>query len=147
MMKRLMGYLLLSLVGAWALVPAPASAAEEEGGIVNIFEVLQKEKVEPGQAFKSTPLLRGPNCSFNLAQLVTVVKSHYHKDRDEVVYLVRGNGLVTIAGKEYKIWPGYAYLVPKGTIHRFINLGPDAAVVLSIFSPAFDGKDRIFVEE
>ena len=146
-MKRLMGYLLLSSLVAWALVLAPPAAAEEEGGIVNIFEVLQKEKIDPGQAFKSTPLLRGPNSSFNLAQLGTVVKSHYHKDRDEVVYLVRGKGLVTIAGKEYEISPGYAYLVPKGTIHRFINLGPDAAVVLSIFSPAFDGKDRIFVEE
>lgn len=148
-MKRLIGLILFSI---WALIPAVASAGGEEGGVVYIFEVyifdvLQKEKVDPGQPFKSTPLLRGPNCSFNLAQLVTVLKSHYHKDRDEVVYLVRGNGLVTIAGKEYKIMPGYAYLVPKGTIHRFVNFGPDPAVVLSIFSPAFDGKDRIFVEE
>jgi mannose-6-phosphate isomerase-like protein (cupin superfamily) len=143
-MRKLIGLLLLS---AWALVPAVASAAEEGGGVVYIFDVLQKEKVDPGQPFQSTPLLRGPNCSFNLAQLVTVVKSHYHRDRDEVVYLVRGNGLVTIAGREYQVMPGYAYLVPKGTIHRFVNLGPDPAVVLSVFSPAFDGKDRIFVEE
>jgi len=143
-MKRLTGLLLLSI---WALIPAIGVAGEEQGGIVYIFDVLQKEKIDPGQPFKSIPLLKGPNCSFNLAQLNTVVKNHYHKDHDEVVYLVRGNGLVTIAGKEYRVSPGYAYLVPQGTIHRFVNLGPDPAVVLSIFSPAFDGKDRIFVEE
>jgi len=143
-MKKLTGLLLLSI---WALVPAMVGAGEELGGMVYVFDALQKEKVDPSQAFKSIPLLRGPNCSFNLAQLNTVVKNHYHKDHDEVVYIVRGNGLVTIAGKEYRVSPGYGYLVPQGTIHRFVNLGPDPAIVLSIFSPAFDGKDRIFIEE
>lgn len=143
-MKKLTGFL-LSLM--WVLLPAMLSAGEDAGGIVYIFDVLQKEKVDPGQAFRSIPLLRGPNCSLNLAQLNTVVKNHYHKSHDEVVYLVRGNGLVTIAGKDYQVSPGHAYLVPQGTIHRFVNLGPDPAVVLSIFSPAFDGKDRIFIEE
>lgn len=143
-MNRLTGLLVLLVAVS---LPVMWSAGEDEGGIVYIFDVLQKEKVDPGQAFRSIPLLRGPNCSFNLAQLNTVVKNHYHKSHDEVVYLVRGNGLVTIAGKDYQVSPGYAYLVPQGTIHRFVNLGPDPAVVLSIFSPVFDGKDRIFVEE
>ncbi|MDH7500136.1 MAG: cupin domain-containing protein [candidate division NC10 bacterium] len=143
-MGRMIG-LFCALV--WALIPAVITAGEEGGGVIYLFEVLQKEKVDPGQAFRSTALLKGPNCSFHLGQLVTVVKSHYHQDRDEAVYLVRGNGLVTIAGKEYTVSPGYAYLVPKGTVHRFVNLGPDPAVVLSVFSPPFDGKDRIFVEE
>ncbi len=122
--------------------------AQDQGGIKNIFEALDKERMtDPNQAFKITTLLTGPAVTLNLAQLNKVVKNHYHKDHDEVVYVIRGNGLVTIAGKDYRVSPGWAYLVPRGTFHRFVNLGPDASVVLSIFSPAFDGKDRIFVEE
>jgi mannose-6-phosphate isomerase-like protein (cupin superfamily) len=142
-MKKLIGLALL----AWGLWAPVAVAEVEEGGVVDVFAVLQKDKVDPGQPFKSTPLLRGPNCSLNLAQLLTAVKSHYHRDRDEVVYLIRGHGLLVMAGKEYEVRPGHAYLVPKGTIHSFVNLGPDAAVVLSVFSPPFDGRDRIFVED
>ncbi len=122
--------------------------AQDQGGIKNIFEALDKERMtDTNQAFKITTLLTGPGVTLNLAQLNKVVKNHYHKDHDEVVYVVRGNGLVTIAGKDYRVSPGWAYLVPRGTFHRFVNLGPDATVVLSVFSPAFDGKDRIFVEE
>lgn len=143
-MKKWIGILFILL---WSLAPLAVAGAGEQGGLINIFEILQKERMDTLQAFKITPLLAGSHCSFNLVQLSTVVKSHYHQSHDEVVYIVRGNGLVTIAGKEYQVWPGYAYLVPQGTIHRFVNLGPDTAVVLSIFSPAFDGQDRIFVEE
>ena len=137
---------MLSLL-IWALCFPVMAAAEEQGGITNVLEALGKQKIEPQQAWKTTPLLVGPNCTLNLAQLNLVVKSHYHQTHDEIVYIVRGNGLVTIGEQEYQVWPGYAYLVPQGTVHRFVNLGPDAAVVLSIFSPAFDGKDRVFVEE
>lgn len=145
-MKKWVGMVTLSLLLClWA--GSQMARAQDEGGIKNIFEVLEQERMDPTQAFKISTLLTGPGCTLNLAQLNKVIKSHYHKDHDEVVYVVRGNGLVTIAGKEYKVWPGYAYLVPRGTIHRFVNLGPDATVVLSIFAPAFDGKDRIFVEE
>jgi mannose-6-phosphate isomerase-like protein (cupin superfamily) len=145
-MKRWIGIICLALLLCVGAV-AQMARAQDQGGIKNIFEVLDKERMDPTQAFKSSPMLTGPGCSLNLGQLNKVVKSHYHKDHDEVVYVVRGNGLVTIAGKEYMVSPGWAYLVPRGTIHRFVNLGPDASIVLSTFSPAFDGKDRVFVEE
>lgn len=130
----------------WSLAPLGALGADDQVLVKNVLEVLQKEKLDPQQSWKTTPILTGPNCSLNLAQLGTGVKGHYHRSHDEIVYIVRGNALVTIAEKEYKVWPGYAYVIPQGTIHSFVNLGPDPCAVLSIFSPAFDGKDRIFVE-
>jgi hypothetical protein len=49
--------------------------AQDQGGIKNIFEALDKERMtDPNQAFKITTLLTGPAVTLNLAQLNKVVK-------------------------------------------------------------------------
>ena len=58
-----------------------------------------------------------------------------------------GRGRMRLGKETVIVGEGSVLFIPRGTRHSFVPFGPDKAVALSIFSPAFDGKDRIFVPE
>jgi len=80
---------------------------------------------------------------------------HYHKDIEEVIFGIRGQGVVGIEGKdgkaeEYEISPGVAVFVPKNAVHWFRNLKDDEEVeICGVYSAANAGEylpeDYIYV--
>jgi mannose-6-phosphate isomerase-like protein (cupin superfamily) len=60
---------------------------------------------------------------------------HYHKDREEIFEILEGRFRFHCAGEEFEVGPGTTVVVPRKSVHGFVNLGPGAARMLFIFVP------------
>ena len=132
-------------IGAWAQVgpPMPADTSLFRG---NVFELLQKQPLPYEENFSSIPLARSDTRSASLVQIRQKLSLHYHILSEETVYIIKGRGIMTV-GKEIRpIQPGDIIAIPRGVAHGVENRSPEPLVALSVMSPPFDGKDRIFVE-
>lgn len=65
---------------------------------------------------------------------------HYHRSKDEQVYILGGQGFAQVELKRQKVEPGSLILVPAGAIHQFGG----SLQFLSVFGPALMG-DVVFV--
>lgn len=75
------------------------------------------------------------------------VPAHYHRKHTEMLYVLEGEGQMSLGDSSFHIGPGIHLSIPKGTIHSVETTGSTPLKVLSIQSPRFDGKDRVWVEE
>ena len=84
-------------------------------------------------------------------------QKHYHADIEEVIFGIRGQGVVGIEhpdGKkeEYEISPGVAIFIPKDYVHWFRNLNPDEEVeICGVYSAPDAGdykpEDYVYIGE
>lgn len=74
------------------------------------------------------------------------VKKHKHVTHTENVYILDGEGEMTLGDKNFKIKKGDVIFIPKNTPHSLKVTSVLPVKVLSIQSPYFDGKDRIIIE-
>lgn len=75
------------------------------------------------------------------------VKAHKHIFHSENVVVLEGEGMMRMDGKNFAIKKGDVIFIPKNTVHAVKTTSKNPLKVLSIQSPAFDGSDRVFVEE
>ena len=54
---------------------------------------------------------------------------------DQVVYVIEGEGLLTIGGAEHRVGPGACALIPAGTLHHVKNVGAGPLFFLSVYAP------------
>lgn len=59
---------------------------------------------------------------------------HRHPEADEMTYILEGEVIVKVDGKETRIGPGGMSFVPKGVPHAFLVVS-DSARLLSLHSP------------
>lgn len=69
---------------------------------------------------------------------------HRHRREDESFYVVRGQLEILLGDSTYHAQAGDFVFIPRGTVHRFRNLGNDEAVQLVTFVPA--GVEGFFRE-
>ena len=74
------------------------------------------------------------------------VRAHFHRVHDETVVVLAGNGRIRLGEEWRDIEPGLVVVIPRGTVHA-VEVGSEPVEAVSVFSPAFDGKDRLFVDE
>ncbi len=74
------------------------------------------------------------------------VKAHKHVTHAEHVYILEGEGEMTVGKNKMKVKKGDMVFIPKGTVHSLKVTSSNPVKVLSVQAPYFDGKDRIFVE-
>ena len=75
------------------------------------------------------------------------VKAHYHKNHTENLVVISGEAMMTLGDEIFLIKKGDYVNIPKGTVHSVTQILSDEPLkVLSIQSPQFFGKDRIFIE-
>lgn len=65
---------------------------------------------------------------------------HYHRSKDEQIYILGGQGVAQVELKRQRVEPGSLLLVPAGAIHQFEG----SLQFLSVFGPALMG-DVVFV--
>ena len=75
------------------------------------------------------------------------MKLHKHVEHTENVIILEGEGEMTLGDKKFKVKKGDIVFIPKGTPHSLTVTSAIPVKVLSVQSPFFDGKDRIFIEE
>ena len=72
------------------------------------------------------------------------VKIHKHINHTEHVYIKQGKGKFQLADSLYNVKTGDLIIVPKNTWHGVIVESRNPMKVISIQSPEFFGKDRMF---
>jgi mannose-6-phosphate isomerase-like protein (cupin superfamily) len=123
--------------------PQPADTSAFRG---NVFNLQKQQPLPYEQDFASAPLARNETQSANLVQVRNKLNLHYHMQHDEMVYIVSGRGIMMVGGELRSIQPGDVISIPHGVSHSVECRSQEPLVALSIMSPPFDGKDRIFVE-
>jgi mannose-6-phosphate isomerase len=66
-----------------------------------------------------------------------------HQRRAEHWFVVKGDALVTLDGKEFPVGMNTAIDVPRGSAHRIANAGPDLLVVIEVQHGEYFGEDDI----
>lgn len=56
-------------------------------------------------------------------------------DLDQLLYLVKGEGVAVIEGKEVAFEKGSLFCVPKGTRHNVKNLGDEPMKLFTVYAP------------
>lgn len=74
------------------------------------------------------------------------VKKHKHVSHTENVYILDGEGEMLLGDKSFKVKKGDMIFIPMNTVHSLKVTSSIPVKVLSVQSPRFDGKDRIFVD-
>ena len=71
------------------------------------------------------------------------VKSHKHETHSELIYVIEGEGIMTVDGSQFILSPGDYFRIPANTFHSLEVTTKKPMKVLSIQSPEFLGKDRV----
>ncbi len=75
------------------------------------------------------------------------IPAHVHQSHDETVLLLQGSGELRLGEARFLVGAGMLIHIPAGTVHAFRATSSEVVTAVSCFSPAFDGADRIRVEE
>jgi mannose-6-phosphate isomerase-like protein (cupin superfamily) len=71
------------------------------------------------------------------------VPPHYHRELEEIYYVLSGNGLMTVGDESREVGPGDAIYVPRGERHTLKNTGNRDIKLLLVCGPAFFYEDEI----
>ena len=77
-----------------------------------------------------------------LVQVRGSMPPHFHKLTQEVVYLLRGEGILQLGADRILIKTGAVVRIPAGTVHTFTNQGQSPAVFFVVTTPRWDEQDR-----
>ena len=83
-------------------------------------------------------------CTSFLITIQEGVKHHFHSTHTENIYVIEGEGMMTLGLKEFQIGQGSYVMIPKGIVHHVIAEKPMR--VLSIQTPQWVVDDRKFVD-
>lgn len=133
-----------TLVGRALLLLAPvASPALAEPPAVDTNAVLRTHPVDPANGAAIAEILRGEQASVNVWQITKTMPAHLHRTHEEVIIVRSGRARARIGDRDVDLGPGDVFLVPKDTVHAARAIGEEPFVGVSVFAPAFDGRDRV----
>ncbi len=84
--------------------------------------------------------------STHLIRIRTAEGPHIHKEHDTVVFILSGAGRLHMNDQVFSYKPGDVVEIPRGVPHWAENAGGEATIVYAVFTPPYDGKDRLAVE-
>jgi quercetin dioxygenase-like cupin family protein len=124
-----------------------STRSDAQFSLVNLIDLAGQKEADLKSDINITPVASADNASVNLvlAPPRSILKMHYHKFRDEIAYVIKGQAAFNVSGQEYAIKAGDLMYIPSGTLHGLTVTGNESMRVISTFAPAFDGKDRIYV--
>lgn len=138
--------LLAVLLGSAGIANAQTAGSSGPGAF-DIDSLLSVHQLAEDQPFRTDVIAWDSTSSVHLTQVESAVETHYHAKHDENVWIIRGAGRLTLGDQKLKVKAGQIVHIPRGTSHAFHNLGSSPAVVISVFSPGFDGKDRVYHDQ
>lgn len=66
-----------------------------------------------------------------------------HKDTDQALFFVEGNGKAVVAGEEFAFGAGDVAFIDAGTQHNFINTGDVPLKLYTMYAPPHHPADRV----
>ena len=98
----------------------------------------------PGDGNAAAALYHSDSQTVTLLRAAEPIALHRHLYSEETVYMVSGEGTLSLGTSERRLRAGDFVVIPRNTPHGFTPHGDEAVVVLSMFTPAFQEGDRIF---
>jgi len=114
------------------------------GDLVMLADVTRPKPHRPVQVL---PLNESEDGSAYIVWVDSQVRAHYHGEHTEWVVVLEGEGRLTLDGREFEIRPGQQIMIPRNAVHSVVVSGDRVMKVLSIQTPRFDPKDRIYVDD
>jgi uncharacterized cupin superfamily protein len=68
----------------------------------------------------------------NLLQVREPMTGQQHADVDEILYVVAGNGVISVGAQDTRVAPGHFVLVPRTTAHTLRRDGRNPLILLSV---------------
>ena len=111
--------------------------------VENIDKIINENALTEDENIKIVHIGKNESTSIHLIQARqnAEMDAHYHKSHDEIVYVKQGSGILTLDDTRRNIKSGMLLIIPRRTVHKFVNTGNDLSVAISVFSPPFDGED------
>ncbi len=108
---------------------------------------MEHNPIGPGEELRITTLVESPEMSGLLVQVRGSLPPHFHKLTREVVYMLRGAGVLQLGAERIPIKAGAVVRIPAGTVHTFTNTGETPAVFFVVTAPRWDEQDRFTVKD
>lgn len=115
--------------------------------VVPLEELALRVPLAPDEDFRVALLGRSEHTSHHVGAIRTAEPPHRHDRHDLLVLLVRGHGTQRVGDETRPVGEGSVLFVPRGVVHAFSNSGPEPAIAYLVYSPSFDGVDRVLVGE
>jgi mannose-6-phosphate isomerase-like protein (cupin superfamily) len=68
---------------------------------------------------------------------------HAHPHTEEIYYILRGAGRMTLGAEQQEVGPGDGVLIPPGTRHTIRNIGAAPLVFLCCCAPPYADEDTV----
>jgi mannose-6-phosphate isomerase-like protein (cupin superfamily) len=112
-----------------------------------IADLARKLRLAPGETFKIEEVARDASSSHHVVALLDREPLHTHDTHDLLVVVLEGEGEMLIGDHTRSIAAHSIVYVPRHTVHSMHNTTKKPLVGYAIFTPPFDGKDRVLVPE
>jgi mannose-6-phosphate isomerase-like protein (cupin superfamily) len=146
--------LTLALVAAipWLAAPGTGRAPMVDvvlGGErirVPVAELASRVPLAEGKDFRVAEIGRDAATSHHVVAIRTAETPHRHDRHDLFVVMVRGHGTWRVGDETLDVGEQSILSIPRGTVHAFGNLSDGVAIAYAVYTPPFDGVDRVEVE-
>jgi mannose-6-phosphate isomerase-like protein (cupin superfamily) len=142
--------LVAALAGAGAAQhPAPPAVLDAWLGerlTVDLAALPGRAPLADDQTFRVVELGRDAHTSHHIVAIRDGELPHRHDQHDLLVVMLRGHGTMRLGSELQPVGEGSILYVPRGSVHAFSNASGGIAYAYAVYSPAFDGADRVLVE-
>jgi mannose-6-phosphate isomerase-like protein (cupin superfamily) len=70
------------------------------------------------------------------------VGRHHHVETEEIYYILRGTGRMTVGSDVREVASGDAIFIPRGRAHTLENTGTEPMTILLVCGPAYSYEDH-----
>ncbi len=152
----------LAVVGLaiWSLFDGGASADPPDSDPPAVFDavfadnritldlqaIVQRVELSEEQDFRIVELGRDATTSHQAVAIRHREALHRHDRHDLVVVMLRGHGTLQIGEEERAVGAGSILYIPRGILHAFRNASGEPAIAYAVYTPGFDGVDRVVAD-
>jgi mannose-6-phosphate isomerase-like protein (cupin superfamily) len=113
---------------------------------IPLDQLAGRVSLAPDQAFRVVEVGRDAHSSHHVVAIRDREVPHRHDRHDLFVVILAGRGRMLLDGAERPVGEGSILYVPRGSVHAFRNESDAPALAYAVYTPAFDGEDRVPVE-
>jgi hypothetical protein len=116
-------------------VPEPSTpTVVAEPRTMSLLDFLDKNMVRSSEPFKTSVLGCAQGGTARLMQVREPLDEQSHADLDELIYVIAGEGTLSLNGTSTKVTAGHFAMVPRGTEHVVTRQGRNPLIFVSVLA-------------
>jgi len=142
-MRRLAGVSVLLVATLLANATLMAAPVVTGPGTLEIDQLVSELKLADGQPFRQDIIASDSLATVELIQVREGLEEQSHSHHQLTLWVVRGAVRVTLGYEKHKLAAGTIVTIPPKTPYSIYSLSGSTAVLVGVYSPMFNGKDRV----